>query len=61
MNKPNRFLIAMIFSVLATLCFIAGQPRFAFLSPEIAKFTAIGLTMIAGVFWAFFGFAQRSD
>ena len=51
----------MIFSSLAALCFMAGQPGFAFLPPDVAKFAGIGLTMTAGIFWAFFGFAQRSD
>ena len=46
---------------LAALCFMAGQPGFAFLTPDVAKFAGIGLTMTAGIFWAFFGFAQRSD
>lgn len=61
MNRQKRFLVAMVFSALAALCFVAGQPRFAFLSPEVGKFAGIGLSLVAGAFWASFGIACSRD
>ena len=51
----------MLFSAGACLCFMAGQERFGLLSPEIGKFAGIALTMVAGAFWAYFGFAQSLE
>ena len=61
MKHPRRFLVAMLFSVGACLCFVAGQERFGLLGPEGAKFAGIALTMMAGVSWAYFGFAQGAE
>ncbi len=64
MNTKRRFVSAMAVSGLATLVFIAGQERFAYLDPQLAKYCGIGLTLVAGVLWAAFGLAcgtNRSD
>ena len=61
MNGRKLFTLAMFVSIAATLCFIAAQPRFGFLPPAVGKFVGTGLVMVSAVFWAKFGFSQRSE
>ncbi len=61
MTKQVRFMLAMGISVAGTLCFIAGQPRFAYLDSDAARFAGIACFLVAGVFWAAFGLAAGSN
>jgi len=55
MSQMTRFGLAMGLSIVGTLCFIAGQDRFAFLSPETAKFAGMAAFLVSGLCWAYFG------
>lgn len=50
--NSKKYLIAMSLTIAAILCFVAGQPRFGFLSPRVADFGGLALILIAGLCWA---------
>lgn len=50
MNKKPA--LALTLAILATLCFIAGSPSFAFIPTKVANFVGIALVLVAGLCWA---------
>ena len=56
-----RFMLAMGAALIGTLCYVAGQPQFALLSPGTAKFAGLACCLVSGLFWAAFGFGARKE
>ncbi len=61
MPKSTRFMLAMGAALVGTLCFVAGQPRYEFLSQSTAKFAGIACFLVSGLFWAAYGIAAGQD
>ncbi len=61
MSRSTKFIAAMGTSLIGTLCFIAAQPRFAFLSAETGKFAGIAFFLVSGLIWAAFGMGARKE
>ena len=59
MRAEIRFVLAMALSILAILCFIAGQSRFAILPSTYANFLGITLVLISAIFWSLYGTARK--
>lgn len=61
MPQRTRFMAAMGASLIGTLCFVAAQPRFAFIDKGPAEFAGIAFFLLSGLFWAAYGFGARKE
>ncbi|HRI83708.1 MAG TPA: hypothetical protein PLF88_14795 [Opitutaceae bacterium] len=53
MNK--KYVLPMILTIAAILCFVAGSPAYGFIPTKAANFSGLALILFSGLAWALAG------